>query len=81
MVDPASEELRHRAEHPVPWTPEQLRDPRLAAELIEQVVSLQTTSRAVAAPYLAPLDPLTEFLTTRTRWCRLTEDRHSRGLS
>ena len=34
------------------WTPEQLQDPGLAAELIEQAIALQITSRALAAPYL-----------------------------
>lgn len=37
---------------PLPWTPEQLQDPRLATELIERASSLQITSRATAAPYL-----------------------------
>jgi hypothetical protein len=37
---------------PMPWTPEQLRDQGLAADLVEQAVSVQITSRAIAAPYL-----------------------------
>jgi|GEM_PF-2720626 len=37
---------------PLPWTPEQLQNQSLAAELIEQASSLQITSRATAAPYL-----------------------------
>lgn len=36
----------------MPWTPELLLDPGLAADLIDQADSLQLKSRALAAPYL-----------------------------
>jgi hypothetical protein len=36
----------------LPWTPAKLSDPELAGELIDTAVAMQSSSRAIAAPYL-----------------------------